>query len=398
MLGRKSPLVVGVEMGLEMHVSSMIHAVKFRSSSRHAGGLVHLDLRCPHGLTLLHISLAVGNANVAHVLLVEAGSNVWAVNEETAQNVFHFAAVGDNPACLGVLLAHLNAPEVLPEDGGEYLAQLYATGHGDWAGTSAAVAVPFPHNGSSGLPSPPQPTAAAAPHASQHGPGGHLDIPSFLSGTSHGGGAGGGGGPTTLPQFPSTQHLPQPKIQFGCRSPTHGSSVGTTMGFGQAIAKLREYVPTASADPDMLTKLEAAVDNSVAALRQKSLHTEVDLLHQAITIVSRRLRLSGSKRSIGGFYGSTPAMSHGGSSGALWSSKPSAGQSLMARIREAVNAQDASGMTPLHYAIECENTVMCHVLCAYGAVFSAESSPLDDGDGYDGAAAPTAPSAARRRC
>ena len=330
---KRSPLLVAVEMGLEMHVSSMIHAVKHRSSSRQSGGLVHLDLRCPHGLTLLHIALAVGNANVAHVLLVEAGCNVWAINEETNQNVFHFAAIGDNSASLGEILAHLNAPETLPEDGGDF--------------------VQFQHLN-------------------------HLGSDSSVPTSSSKTGAG-------VPSF-GARGFPSARVQYGCKR----SHAAAPMGFGQAIAKLREHVPIASADPDSLTQLEASVDHVVSGLRAKSMHTEVELVHQAITVVSKRARLLSSKRSIsagggpatsGGFYGSTPAMQYASTSS---STRPSASSSVMERIRDAVNVRDSQNMTPLHYAMEQENVIMCHVLAAYGAEFTAAGDEKEDDGSDDG--------------
>lgn len=334
---RKSPLMLAVEMGNVAIVSSMIHHIK--SSKK-----VNFDLRCIHGMSMVHVALCLGNSGVVQVLLREGCCSPWAMHEESNMNVLHMAALGDSALSVAFLLNQMGAIDLIPAE------------------TEFTNMAPRPQG---------QNISLTAHSASKRSVGQRplgSGVEHMLDAVN-----------SSMPPSPSERASRAnsffgSRVQYGCAEPLFGATP-QTMGFGEAIAILREHIPHASAEHSKIDDLEASVDRAVQNLKLKSNAREIEKLQCAMIVVVKRIRMSGV-RSMSGMIMSTASMP-GGSSTCISSMR--GGQDVtvvMQRITDLLRSSDHIGMTPLHYAIQQKNANLAHIYASYGAV--ASSSEITD--------------------
>lgn len=348
---RKSPLMLAVEMGNVAIVSSMIHHMK--SSKK-----VNLDLRCTHGMSMMHIALCLGNSGVVQVLLREGCCSPWAMHEESNMSVFHMAALGDSAISVAYVLNQMGAIDLIPNE------------------TEFSNAACAPKTPPSNLPS----MIVTGVKASSASLQSVLALSSKRNGGAQPSRPLGSGVEHVLLGDASTSSIPPSpgerpsransffgsKVLYGCVEPIF-TATPQSMGFGEAIAILREHIPHASAEHTKLDELEAAVDRVVSNLKTKSNMREIEKVQCAMLVVSKRLRMTGA-RSMSGIIMSTASMPGCGSSTCVSMRAGADDGVIMRRIRDLLRQTDHIGMSPLHYAIQQQNVNLVHIFACYGAV------------------------------
>ena len=144
-----------------------------------------------------------------------------------------------------------------------------------------------------------------------------------------------GGSTPVTPNGPGTSSRAAPsRVMSSASSVMARSTAVATMPFGDALTTLRRYMPNFTVDAEHISSMESNVDGAVLELRSKGLHQEAALLQNAMLVVSRRFRMPSKSPE---FYRSVPP------------SQPPSSQATNGsddRIREYINAADASGFTP----------------------------------------------------
>jgi ankyrin repeat protein len=313
---RRSPLMMAVELGLERHVSSMLASLK-------SSGKKNTDIRCPHGLTLLHIALSLGHSKVVHTLLSEFKANPMAIFEKDKQNALHFAAMGGSCDATCQVLDALSFPDV--------------------------VAPEMRIDPQSSIISPSTPTTNLP---RSEGPRSETRISSMRASSTR-------LFPTSLRE---DKLVPQP--------PLHSRAMTT----GEALAVIHRHIPGFAMDSKKLDNMESRVDHAVVDLKHAGMAEEAARLQHAMITLNRRWKYPPSmmsKMSLE-FFPSTGASQITPESPAL--TLPAAGPGGIRPV-DLLWAKDNQGMTPMQHAIRNANSQLVTIFACVGTAMKLMESP-----------------------